>query len=273
MDTENYIKAMQDTGSLVEPVLCSIIQALHLPIASQGLDAGCGIGLPALLLARAIGPEGHVIGLDILPELLSVGEKLVAKAGFSGRITFQEGDISARLPFADKTFDWVWSSDCIGNLSGELTPILKEAMRVLKPGGSIFIVSWSSQQLLPGYSLLEARLNATCSSYIPFLKGKSMEQHFLRAPHWFEEAGLQEVQARTLVGEVQAPLAKGERAALTSLFVQLWGQPQEGVSPEDWKEYQRLCTPGSVDFILDQPGYYAFFTYTLIQGKTPVAVD
>ena len=272
MNAATYIQTLLDADPLQGPVYHSIIQALHLPVESHGLDAGCGIGLPALLLAKAIGPKGHVTGLDILPELLSYGKKLTAKAGLSKRITFQEGDILDRLPFAEKTYDWVWSSDCIGAI-GELAPILKELMRVIKPGGKIFILAWSSQQILPGYSLLEARLNATCSSYLPFLKGKSVEQHFLRVPRWFEEVGLEEIKARTFVGEVQAPLAKGERTALTSLFDMLWGQPQPETLLEDWKEFQRLCQPGSADFILDQPGYYAFFTYTLFQGKIPIRVE
>jgi demethylmenaquinone methyltransferase/2-methoxy-6-polyprenyl-1,4-benzoquinol methylase len=47
----------------------------------------------------------------------------------------------------------------------------------------------------------------------------------------------------------------------------LWGEPQPGVAPEDWEAFQRLCRPGSAEFILDIPDYYAFFTYTLFEGK------
>ena len=39
------------------------------------------------------------------------------------------------------------------------------------------------------------------------------------------------------------------------------------LSEEDWAEYQRLCLPGSSDFILDLPEYYAFFTYSMFQGR------
>jgi len=174
-----------------------------------------------------------------------------------------------RLPFAEDTFDWVWSADCIGYPVGELSPILEELMRVVKSGGSIIILAWSSQQLLPGYPLLEARLNATCSSYIPFLKGQSPKSHFLRALHWYRKVGMEEVNARTFVGNVQAPLGMGERAALTSLFEMLWSEPASEASSEDWSEYLRLCKPESADFILDEPGYYAFFTYTMFRGKVP----
>jgi len=139
----------------------------------------------------------------------------------------------------------------------------------VKPGGSIILLAWSSQQLLPGYPLLESQLNATCSAYLPFLKGKSPELHFLQALRWFQGVGLEEVKAQTFVGDVQSPLSDGERTALISLFEMLWAEPQPDVSSEDWKEYQRLCKPKSANFILDQPGYYAFFTYSMFRGKAP----
>jgi hypothetical protein len=49
----------------------------------------------------------------------------------------------------------------------------------------------------------------------------------------------------------------------------LWGIPQHEVAPADWSEYQRLCQPESPDFILNLPDYYAFFTYSIFQGKVP----
>lgn len=267
-DANVYIQRLLEGNPLREPVLRSAIQTLQLPLRSHGLDVGCGIGLPALLLAEGVGSEGHITGVDITPELLAFGENLVEKAGFSERITFREGDVR-RLPFAEDTFDWVWSVDCIGYPTGELIPLLEELVRVVRPGGSVIVLAWSSQQVLPGYPLLEARLNATCSGYLPFLKGKSPELHFVRALRWFREVGLEKVQAQTFVGEVQSPLTLSERAALISLFEMLWGQPQPEVAPEDWKEFQRLCEPSSSDFILDQPGYYAFFTYSLFRGEVP----
>jgi len=131
----------------------------------------------------------------------------------------------------------------------------------------VILLGWSSQLLLPGYPLLETRLNATCSGYIPFLKGKPPELHFMRALTELRNAGLEEVTARTLVGDVRAPLSPGERTALTSLFQMLWGASQPGTSSEDLKDFDRLCTPRSMDFILDIPDYYAFFTYSMFRGR------
>jgi len=184
--------------------------------------------------------------MDILPELLAYGQDLVSKAGYAERVTFCAGEVS-RLPFVDRSFDWAWSADCIGYPLGDLAPLLAELQRVVKPGGSLLLLAWSSQQLLPGHPLLEARLNATCSAYIPYLAGVNPDLHFLRAAHSFREAGLEGVTVQTFVGDVQAPLNSEQRTALVSLFNMLWGQPQPGVSSEDWQAYQHLCTPGSAN--------------------------
>jgi demethylmenaquinone methyltransferase/2-methoxy-6-polyprenyl-1,4-benzoquinol methylase len=267
-DANLIIQNLLQANPLREPTLRSIIQSLQLPRASHGLDAGCGIGLQAALLAEEVGAEGYVTGLDIMPELLAYGEGLASNAGLSNQITFRAGDVS-RLPFEEDHFDWAWSADCIGYPAGELAPLLGELVRVVKPGGSVVLLGWSSQQLLPGYPLLEARLNGTCSGYIPFLKDKRPELHFMRALSSFQNAGLEDVGTQTFVGEVQAPLSLGVRTALTSLFEMLWGALQPETSAEDWAEYRRLCTPASTDFILDIPDYYAFFTYTIFQGRVP----
>lgn len=267
-NTGIYIQRLLDAKPLREPLLRSAIQSLDLPPGSYGLDAGCGIGLQALQLAEAVGPDGHVSGIDILPELLAFGNETIRRAGFSDRITLHEGDVT-NLPFDDDSFDWVWSADCIGYPLGEMKPILEELVRVVKPAGYVFLLGWSSQQLLPGYPLLEARLNATCSGYIPYIRGSNPELNFLRAMHWFREVGLEDSQSCTFVGDVQSPFGGGERAALISLFEMLWGKPQPETSPADWAEYQRLCEPGSPDFILDIPGYYAFFTISMFRGKVP----
>jgi demethylmenaquinone methyltransferase / 2-methoxy-6-polyprenyl-1,4-benzoquinol methylase len=267
-DSSVIIRNLLEANPLREPTLRSIIQSLKLPHRSHGLDAGCGIGLQAFLLAEALGPEGHVTGLDILPELLAYGEDLATKAGLSEQVAFRAGDVSC-LPFDDDSFDWAWSADCIGYPAGELEPLLLELRRVVRPGGGVILLGWSSQQLLPGYPLLEARLNSTSSGYLPFLKEKRPEINFMRALRAFHAVGLEEVKAQTFVGDVQSPLNRAERTALTSLLQMLWGAPQPETSTQDWAEYKRLCTPGSTDFILDIPDYCAFFTYSMFRGFVP----
>lgn len=267
-EVDDYIHRLLDADPIREPLLCNIIQSLQLPPGSRGLDVGCGIGLQELPLARGVGPGAHVTGLDILPEFLTYGGSLARKAGLSSQIDFRKGDMN-HLPFPDMAFDWAWSADCVGYPSGDLLPLLRELKRVVRPGGSINILGWTSQQVLPGHPLLEAWLNSECSSYAPYLKGKDPAGHFSCAPRWFQEAGLEKVEARTFVGEVQAPLDPEERNAMLALFEMLWTRPISGDAAGNWEQFQTLSTPGSPDLILDQPGFYAFFTYTLFRGRVP----
>jgi ubiquinone/menaquinone biosynthesis C-methylase UbiE len=267
---EAYINAviqnLEQANPLREPTLRSIIAALNLTPGSYGLDIGCGIGLQTLLLAEAINPGGRVTGLDISAELLTYAQNRIKVSLLSEQISFKEGNWQ-NLPFPDNTFDWVWSADCVGYPSSDLPAALNEIIRVLRPGGRVAILAWTSQQILPGYPLLEAQLNATCSAYTPLLQGKNSESHFMRALRSFQEAGITEATARTFVGEVQAPLRPEHRTAMTALLEMLWNVTSPEIAESDRREYQRLCHVDSPDFILNLPGYYAFFTYTVFSGK------
>jgi demethylmenaquinone methyltransferase/2-methoxy-6-polyprenyl-1,4-benzoquinol methylase len=265
-DTDSYAHKLRLSDFLRGPVIRSAIRALRLPKGSRGLDAGCGIGSHTLLLAEAVAPDGHVTGLDLSPRFLARARETAEKSGLSRCVSFREGNVR-NLPFDDNTFDWAWSVDCVGFIPAEPLSLIKELARVVKPGGSVAILLWSSQQLLPGHPVLEARLNATSQGIAPFARGSRPDSHFLRALRWFRDAGLAGATAQTFAGDVHAPLSDDVREALLSLFEMRWGQPRSELSPEDWEAYQRLCRPQSPDFILSLPEYYAFFTYSMFRGK------
>lgn len=269
-DADLQITALEQANPLREPVLKAVIDALQLAPGSHGLDIGCGIGLQTLLLAAAVHSTGHVTGLDISPDLLDYARRRVAASPLADRITFKEGSMY-RLPFEDDTFDWAWSADCVAYPGGDNLPVLLEMARVVRPGGRIAVLAWTSQQVLPGYSLLEARLNATWSAYAPWLRDMPPEAHFMRAGGWFPKSGIGNLTCRTFVGEVQAPLPPEIKIALEALFAMLWTKPPDSETQADWLEYERLCRTDSPDFILDLPEYYAFFTYTLFTGRVEKA--
>ena len=263
--TDSYLQSLIMTNPLQEPVMRRAIHALKLPPGSRGLDVGCGIGLQAIMLAEAVGPDGYVTGIDLSPEFLVYAREIAEKVEISEQVSFQEGDMN-NLPFDDDAFDWVWSANCAGYALGDPLPLLKELARMVKPGGSVIILAWSSQQLLPGYPVLEAHLNATSSGIAPFARGMRPELHFLRMLGWLRRAGLEEITARTFAGDVCAPLSDEIRDALIALLEMRWVDVQPELSQEDWVRFQRLCLPESPDFILNLPDYYAFYTYSMFRG-------
>jgi SAM-dependent methyltransferase len=260
------IEALEVTEPLGAALMREAVAAFAPPPGSRGLDVGCGIGIQTVRLAAAAGTRGHVTAFDLSEEVLVRTAERVAAAGLGERVDLVTGDMAA-MPFADDSFDWLWSSDCLGYPCGDPLPALREAVRVVRPGGRVAILAWTSQHLLPGHALLEARLNATCSTYAPYLEGAPGETQFLRAPAWFAAAGLTEAAGRTFVGEVRAPLDEPTRAALAALFAMLWDADGPGLATADAAELRRLCRPGSADFVADLPGYYGFFTYTMFSAE------
>jgi demethylmenaquinone methyltransferase/2-methoxy-6-polyprenyl-1,4-benzoquinol methylase len=260
---ENLIKSMMD---LREPIIQAAIQTLDFPPGNRGLDVGCGVGIHTQSLAKAVSPAGHVTGLDISPEQIAYARAYAKNLEVSQQVDFREGDMR-NLPYAADTFDWVWSMDCVGYAPLDPQPLIQELARVVKPGGRIALLAWSSEHLLPGYPELEAHLKATAAGLAPFVRGKHPACHFSRALGWLRKAGLSNCSAHTFVAGAHAPLLDHQRHALIALLEMRWPGVQSELSAEDWDVYQRICVPESSDFILDHPDYYAFFTYSMFQGK------
>jgi len=96
------------------------------------LDLGSGGGIDVLLSARRVGPTGKAYGLDMTDEMLSLAEDNKRKSGLTN-VEFLKGEIEA-IPLPDASVDVV-ISNCVINLSGDKDRVLREAFRVLKPGG------------------------------------------------------------------------------------------------------------------------------------------
>ncbi len=96
------------------------------------LDLGSGGGIDVLLSARRVGPTGKAYGLDMTDEMLALARENQAKSGLTN-VEFLKGEIE-NIPLPDNSVD-VIVSNCVINLSADKQRVLKEAFRVLKPGG------------------------------------------------------------------------------------------------------------------------------------------
>ena len=96
------------------------------------LDLGSGGGIDVLLSARRVGPTGKAYGLDMTDEMLALANENKQKSGIEN-VEFLKGEIE-HIPLPDNSVD-VIISNCVINLSADKDRVLREAFRVLKPGG------------------------------------------------------------------------------------------------------------------------------------------
>jgi arsenite methyltransferase len=96
------------------------------------LDLGSGGGIDVLLSAKRVGPTGFAYGLDMTDAMLALAEEIRQKSGVAN-VQFLKGYIEA-IPLPENTVD-VIISNCVINLAADKRPVLREAFRVLKPGG------------------------------------------------------------------------------------------------------------------------------------------
>lgn len=123
------------------------------PVALAGLrdgevvvDLGCGGGLDVLLAAKRVGPTGKAIGIDMTPDMIARAQAGAAQVGATN-VEFHLAQID-HLPLPDASVDCI-ISNCVINLVPDKSPVFREILRALKPGGRLVVSDIALKQPLP----------------------------------------------------------------------------------------------------------------------------
>jgi SAM-dependent methyltransferase len=177
------LSAAVPTGALSASLGCGMPTAVaDLHEGETVLDLGSGGGADVLISAGRVGPTGKAIGLDMTDEMLDLARHNAAQAGVEN-VEFLKGYLE-EIPLADASVDVV-ISNCVINLSGDKPTVIREAARVLRPGGRFAI---SDVIAAPD---LDERTKAEVASWTGCIAGALTEDEFRRI---LRDAGFESVE-------------------------------------------------------------------------------
>lgn len=213
---------VEETGSMRSWGCGDPVGGADLNVGEVVLDLGSGGGLDVFRAAQQVGPDGFVYGLDMTEEMLELARINAKKIGVEN-VEFLNGDIE-EIPLPDRSVD-VIISNCVVNLTPDKREAIREAWRVLRPGGRLAISDIVIDGGLDGLNLEESKIRSMLS-WVACIAGALTHAQFR---DYLAEVGFEQIQIEVkerlpeelflpLVARSQGILTQGDVAALAQRF-------------------------------------------------------
>jgi SAM-dependent methyltransferase len=256
----SYAAKLALFARFAEPELRRALFGLGLRHDARVLDVGCGTAATSRLIAEILGPDGHVVGMDLSRPHLRAAQQ-------HDGVSLVQADAS-RLCFRERSFDLIWCCNTIHHLSDPVGAL--SALRVsLREGGRIVL---AQSGLLPEMFFawdapLDEAVRRACHAYYreryALSVGDTAAVRGLLS--LVQQAGLRQGRVSTLPIERVNPLSRADRDYFAeAVFAGAWGQRILPFLDED--ERQRLarnCDPDSPEYCLDRPDFHHLQTLTI----------
>jgi ubiquinone/menaquinone biosynthesis C-methylase UbiE len=232
-----------------------MIRDLQIKPASLVVDAGCGPGLWIPLLAQAIGPEGHIIGVDISTEALVMAQRHNADRWYQSQVQYKQATLE-RLPIWPGTADMIFSANVSQYLPDPVHTFAAMG-RYLAPGGRLALkdIDFGTMR----FYNIDAGLQARVLQAREHWEQRRVGQGFAFEDSWvgsklagyLRAAGYEEVQERSYLIRRQYPLSQDFRCYLQGIAEWFVCEGAPALDGDDLKNWLR-CFHDGVNNILDQ---------------------